>query len=317
MSNISDFLVRRAVQAVGVIWGIVTLVFLLRFLSPQDPASLVAPQDADSELIEAIRQDLGLDEPIIFQYRDYLLELVQGSLGYSYASKVQVNDLVVNALPATLELAFASLIFAVALSVPLGLISAKRRGSGVDSMSNSVSLIGLSTPNFWLGIMLILLLAVQFNIFPTSGRVSPTESLSQWAAHMVLPTVTLGTYFMALIFRMTRNNIIEELNKEYVRAARAKGLPENIVTLRYVMQNSMAPVITVAGLQLGVLIGGSVVVEAVFNWPGLGTLFVSALQSQDWPIMQGILIVVGIGYVSINILVDLINSRLDPRVNLA
>lgn len=313
----TSFLARRVAQSAAVIWGIITVVFLMRFLSPGDPASLVAPEGADAELIQRIREDLGLTDPVIVQYFDYLTGVIQGDLGYSYDSQIEVIDLLIIALPPTLELAFASLVFALVLSIPLGILSARKRGSGVDTTANLFSLGGLSTPNFWLGIMLILVVSVQFGLLPTSGRVPPTESLTHWAAHMILPTIALGTYFMALIFRMTRNNVIEEINKEHVRAARAKGLPSNIVMLRYVLQNSMAPVITVAGLQLGVLIGGSVVVEAVFNWPGIGSLFISALYNSDWPVMQGILIVVGIGYVVINIIVDMINSKLDPRVGLS
>ena len=317
MTDLMKFALRRVGQSVAVVWGIITLVFLLRFLTPIDPATLVAPDDATPALIEQIRQDLGLTDPIIVQYFRYLSEVARGDLGFSYGSGVHVNELIVNALPATLELAFASLIFAVIFSIPLGVLSAKKRGTNTDAATNVISLGGLSTPNFWLGIMLILLVPVQLGVLPTGGRVAPTESLLEWTKHMILPTVALGTYFMALLFRMTRNNVIEELNKEYVRAARAKGLPENIITVRYVLQNSMAPVITVAGLQLGLLIGGSVVVEAVFNWPGLGSLFIQALNTADWPIMQGILIVVGIGYVSINILVDILNAKLNPQVNLS
>jgi len=317
MADLTQFALRRIGQSVVVIWGIITLVFLLRFLTPQDPAALVAPDNASPALIDQIRQDLGLTDPIVIQYFRYLADVVQGDLGFSYGSGVHVNDLILGALPATLELAFAALVFALVISIPLGVLSANRRGTNTDAATNIISLGGLSTPNFWLGIMLILLVPVQLGVLPTGGRVGPTQDLVAWMGHMILPTIALGTYFMALLFRMTRNNVIEELNKEYVRAARAKGLPENIITVRYVLQNSMAPVITVAGLQLGLLIGGSVVVEAVFNWPGIGSLFIQALNTADWPIMQGILIVVGIGYVAINIVVDILNAKLNPQVSLS
>ncbi len=318
MSTLAEFIARRLAQGVLVVWGVVTTVFLLRFLSPTNPAVLIAPEDATAETIRRIEEDLGLNEPITVQYLDFMFRAVQGDLGFSYASNTAVTSRIIGSLPATLELAFASLVFAIAISIPLGIVSAKYRGSKIDYGSNLISLGGLSTPNFWLAIMMVLVLSVQFGLFPTSGRpFGPTENLSSWIAHMVLPTIALGTYFMALLFRMTRNGVIEESGKEYVTAARGKGLPEPLITYRYILQNSLAPVVTVAGLQLGVLIGGSVVVEAVFAWPGIGSMFIRALNSADWPILQGVLIVVGTGYVLINIIVDVINAQLNPQVALS
>lgn len=315
MSTLLPFIAKRLVQGVLVVWGVVTTVFLLRFLSPTNPAVLIAPEDATAETIRQIEEELGLNEPILVQYADFLIRAVQGDLGFSYASNTAVTGRVLGSLGATLELAFASLLFAIVISIPLGILSAKHRGSKIDYGSNLLSLGGLSTPNFWLAIMMVLVVSVQLGVLPTSGRpFGPTENVTSWVAHMILPTIALGTYFMALLFRMTRNGVIEESGKEYVTAARGKGLPEPLIMYRYILQNSLAPVVTVAGLQLGVLIGGSVVVEAVFAWPGLGSMFIRALNSADWPIIQGVLIVVGVGYVAINIVVDIINAQLNPQV---
>ncbi len=318
MFNYFAQLGRRLLHGIGVVWGVITIVFLMRFLSPNNPAVMVAPEGASTDLIRSIEEDMGLDQPYTLQYIDYLTDIAQGDLGYSYASGLSVSGKIITGLPATLELAVTSLIFAVVLSIPLGILSAIYRGSKLDYSSNLFSLVGLSTPNFWLGIMLVLLVSVQLGLLPTSGR--PNSIIQDpvgWLSHMILPTIALGTYFVALLYRMTRNSVLETSNSEYVKAAKGKGLFGPIIMYRYILQNSMSPVITVGGLQLGVLIGGSVVVEAVFAWPGIGTMFINALYAADWQTMQGILILVGVSYVLINLIVDIIIARLNPQVNLA
>lgn len=325
-----QFFAKRSLQGIVVVWGIITAVFMFRFISPTNPARLIAPDDASEELIRVIEEDLGLNEPILTQYTSYLSGVLQGDLGFSYSTNTPVRGRIIEVLPATLELAFAALIFAVVVSIPLGIISATYRGTKIDSASNLTSLAGVSTPNFWLAIMLVLLISVQWGVLPTSGRPiglgegmrmlvfeANVGGLTTWLSHMILPTIALGTYFMALLFRLTRNGVLEEMGKEYVLAARGKGLPNPLIMYRYVLRNSLTPVITVTGLQLGTLIGGSVVVEAVFAWPGIGRLFITALNLADWPMMQGVLIVVGVGYVVTNIFVDYLNSRLNPQVELA
>ncbi len=325
-----QFFVSRSLQGIVVIWGIITAVFMFRFISPTNPARLIAPDDASEELVRAIEIDLGLNDPILIQYVSYLTGVVQGDLGFSYSTNTPVRGRIIQVLPATLELAFAALIFAVIVSIPLGIISATHRGTKIDSVANLTSLGGVSTPNFWLAIMLVLLISVQLGLLPTSGRPiglgegirmlifqANIGGLTTWLSHMILPTIALGTYFMALLFRLTRNGVLEELGKEYVLAARGKGLPNPLIMYRYVLRNSLTPVVTVTGLQLGGLIGGSVVVEAVFAWPGIGRLFITSLNLSDWPMMQGVLIIVGVGYVVTNIFVDYINSSLNPQVELA
>lgn len=322
------FIAKRVLQGVGVVWGVVSIVFLLRFITPGSAINAVAPLDADRETRQAIARELGLNQPLHVQYGDYLVSLLQGDMGFSYVRGQEVTTLVFSKLPATVELAVAATVVAIGLSIPLGVVSATRRNQPVDWLATLFSLAGISTPNFWLGIMLILVLAVQLGIFQTSGRavaavevaaalVGPAsfvETLRLWLAHITLPAIALGTYFTALVTRLTRSGMLDELGKPYVRAARAKGLPEAVVRYKHALRNTLIPVITVLGLQLGTLIGGAVITEAVFSWPGLGTLVIRSINLRDWPVLQGSLIVIGTSFVLVNILVDVVYSSLDPRV---
>ncbi|PSQ50922.1 peptide ABC transporter permease [Halobacteriales archaeon SW_12_67_38] len=321
------FLLKRAVQGVFVIWGVVTVVFLLRFVTPGSPITFIAPLDASEALRQQIAADLGLNQPIYVQYVDYLVSLLQGDMGYSYIFDTPAGTLIFSRLPATLELAIAATIVAVVLSIPLGVISATHRHQPADYGATTFSLVGISTPNFWLGIMLVLVLAVQFSLFPTSRRVvgflpaietlfteGSVDGLVTWLAHITLPAITLGTYFTALITRLTRSGMLDELGKTYIRASRAKGLPETLVRYKHALRNTLTPVITVVGLQLGTLIGGAVITEAVFAWPGLGSLVIDAINARDWPLIQGSLIVIGAGFVIVNLLVDGLYATLNPQV---
>ncbi|PSP69634.1 peptide ABC transporter permease [Halobacteriales archaeon QH_9_66_26] len=321
------FLLKRAVQGVFVIWGVVTVVFLLRFVTPGSPITFIAPLDASEALRQQIAADLGLNQPIYVQYVDYLVSLLQGDMGYSYIFDTPAGAFIFSRLPATLELAIAATIVAVVLSIPLGVISATHRHQPADYGATTFSLVGISTPNFWLGIMLVLVLAVQFSLFPTSRRVvgflpaietlfteGSVDRLVTWLAHITLPAITLGTYFTALITRLTRSGMLDELGKTYIRASRAKGLPETLVRYKHALRNTLTPVITVVGLQLGTLIGGAVITEAVFAWPGLGSLVIDAINARDWPLIQGSLIVIGAGFVIVNLLVDGLYATLNPQV---
>jgi peptide/nickel transport system permease protein len=320
--------IKRTLQGVGVIWGVITVVFALRFITPGSVVNTVAPLDATQETRRAIRADLGLDQPIYVQYAQYLADLVQGDMGYSYVKGLAVTRMVFERVPATIELAVAATVVAIVLSIPLGVVSATRRNQPVDYGATLFSLGGISTPNFWLGIMLVLLFAVRFDVFQTSGRgvsavavttalVGPEPfipALQEWLSYITLPAIALGTYFMALITRLTRSGMLDELGKSYVRATRAKGVPETLVRYKHVLRNTMIPVITVLGLQLGTLIGGAVITERVFAWPGLGTLVIRSITNRDWPALQGSLIVIGAAFVIVNIVVDIVYAYLDPRV---
>jgi peptide/nickel transport system permease protein len=341
--SLGRFAIKRGVQGVGVVWGVITVVFGLRFITPGSAINAVAPLDASQETREAIAKELGLDQPLYVQYGQYIFDLLRGDMGYSYVKGQEVTGLVFAKLPATVELAVAATIVAIVISIPLGVLSATRRNQPVDYGATLFSLAGISTPNFWLGIMMILVLAVQLNIFNTSGRgvgfedvlcslvgldpvitgflgCSVTASapvfgtVIGWLSYITLPAIALGTYFTALITRLTRSGMLDELGKSYVRASRAKGLPETLVRYKHALRNTLIPVITVLGLQLGTLIGGAVITEAVFSWPGLGTLVIQSINLRDWPVLQGCLIVIGTSFVLVNLVVDTAYAYLDPQV---
>lgn len=350
------FLLRRTFQGILVIWGVVTVLFGLRAVSPGDPATLMLAEGASRELVEHVRESEGLNEPMYIQYLDFIQGLLVGDLGYSWQANRQVTTMVIERIPATLELTAAATVVAIAIAIPLGVISATRRNAPPDYGATMFSLLGISTPNFWLGLMLILVFAVWFGIphptmttsvfsvssvsfpyprtigigfynFPTGRRAvgfheailaivldrSVTE-LGTWLRHITLPAITLGTYFTALITRLTRSGMVDELGKPYVTATEAKGLPSVLVRYKHVLRNTMIPIITVLGLQIGTLMGGAVITETVFNWPGLGLRLLDALDTRDWPLMQGIIIFVAVAFVFINIIVDALYAYFDPRV---
>ena len=351
------FLVRRLLQGIFVVWGVVTILFGLRAVSPGDPANLMLGEGATPERIQLVREQEGLNDPIIVQYFDYLQMLITGDLGYSWRSNRSVNAMVIERVPATLELAIAATIVAIVIAIPLGVISATRRNQPADYGATLFSLLGISTPNFWLGLMLILVFGVWFGIpypaigtsvvvvagvgvpipssvglglfdFPTGRRGvgfadairaivynGSFSELGLWLQYITLPAITLGTYFTALITRLTRSGMIDEYGKPYVTATRAKGLPNSLIRYKHVLRNTMIPIVTVLGLQMGTLMGGAVITETVFNWPGLGLRLIDALSIRDWPLMQGIILFVAIVFVLINIVVDAVYQYLDPRVS--
>ena len=345
--SLARFLVKRLLQGVFVVWGVVTIVFGLRVIAPGDPANVLLPPDVAPEVRQAVIEDLGLDQPLYVQYWEFVTGIVTGvpeglynvamgrpvgglGLGTSLTTGTSVASRVGRSLPATLELAIAATIVAVVIAIPLGVISATRRHQPADYGATLFSLAGISTPNFWLGVMLIILLSVQLDLFPTSQRaigipgvfdllvsgqvVAAAEGLRTWLWYITLPAVTLGTYFTALITRLTRSGMLDELGKTYVRASRAKGLPESLVRYKHVLRNTLIPIITVVGLQLGSLIGGAVITEFVFDWPGLGQVLINSINSRDWPMVQGSLIVIAVGFVVVNIVVDMLYTYVNPRV---
>ncbi|WP_396611901.1 ABC transporter permease [Haloferax sp. S1W] len=328
--SLSRFLVKRSLQGLLVIWGVITVVFGLRFISPGDPANVLLPPDVDPDVRAEVVAELGLNEPLYVQYWEFISGIPVGDLGFSLVTRTPVTARVLAKLPATLELAIAATIVAIIIAIPLGVISATRRHQPADYGATVFSLVGISTPNFWLGVMLIIILAVQFDLFPTSQRPigidgvlmlffdgnlrEASDGLTTWLWHITLPAITLGTYFTALITRLTRSGMLDQLGQTYIRASRAKGLPETLVRYKHALRNTLIPVITVIGLQLGTLIGGAVITEAVFAWPGLGTLIINSINARDWPVLQGSLIVVAVGFVLVNILVDALYAYVNPQV---
>ncbi|MFB6071774.1 MAG: ABC transporter permease [Halobacterium sp.] len=326
------FLAKRAVQGLFVVWAVVTVVFALRYITPGDPVTFIAPLDASPALRHQIAVEYGLNRPIYVQYLDYVWGLLHLDMGQSFARGTSVSAEVMKVLPVSLELAVASTVVAVVFSIPLGVVSAVNRHQPSDYAATTLSLVGISTPNFWLGLMLVLLLAVQFNVFPTSGLAKingqtvlfvdavshlvrgETRWMVAWLAHITLPAVTLGTYFTALVTRLTRSGMLEELGESYVTALRAKGLPESLVRYRHALKNTLIPIITVLGLQLGTLIGGAVITERVFDLPGLGNLLIEAIKQQQWMLLQGCLIVISGGFVVVNTAVDALYAYVSPEV---
>ncbi len=326
--SLGKFLIKRLLQGVFVLWGVVTIMFALRAVSPGDPANLIVGEAADADIRDQVREQYGLNEPMIVQYLEYVQGILVGDFGFSYQSGGEVEVMVLRRVPATLELAIAATIIAILIAVPLGVISASHRNEPTDYSATLFSLLGISTPNFWLGLMLILLFAVQLGLLPTGRRpvgfgpamwtlltTGYAGELLTWVRHIILPALTLGTYFTAMITRLTRSGMIDELGKPYVTATKAKGLPGVLVRYKHVLRNTMIPIITVLGLQLGTLIGGAVITETVFSWPGLGDQLINALDSRDWPLMQGIIVFIAIGFILINIAVDALYASLDPRVS--
>ncbi|MFC7202388.1 ABC transporter permease [Haloferax namakaokahaiae] len=328
--SLSRFLIKRSLQGLFVIWGVITVVFGLRFISPGDPANVLLPPDVTPEVRAQVIAELGLDQPLYVQYWNFISGIPFGDLGVSLVTRTPVSARVVTKLPATLELAIAATVVAVIIAIPLGVVSATRRHEPADYGATVFSLVGISTPNFWLGVMLIIVFAVQLNVFPTSQRPigldgimmraidgnlgAAVDGFQTWVYHITLPAITLGTYFTALITRLTRSGMLDQLGQTYVRASRAKGLPETLVRYKHALRNTLIPVITVIGLQLGTLIGGAVITEAVFAWPGLGTLIINSINARDWPVLQGSLIAVAVGFVLVNILVDALYAYVNPQV---
>lgn len=302
-----SYLIRRTGHAILVLFGVATIVFILVRLSG-DPTQLLLAPNAKPEAIEALRAKLGLDQPLLVQYLNFLGSIIHGDLGNSLYFRVPALDLIAGRLPATMYLASVALVFALIVAVPAGVIAAVKRGSFVEGVVQLVVLVGQSTPAFWVGIVLILVFAVGLGWFPTGGM----DSFSS----VVLPAITLGFYLMAMVARLLRSSMLGVLNEDYVRTARAKGVSRGQVITKHAMRNALLPTVTVIGLEIGSLFGGAVLVENVFAWPGVGSLMVDAIHHRDYPLVQCIVLVLAAIFVLINLLVDLSYTILDPRIRL-
>jgi peptide/nickel transport system permease protein len=302
-----SFITRRLIILVPVVIGVSFLVFTAMYVLPGDAVdSMLAERGASAEELARLRSQLGLDQPFLVQYGRFIGRLVTGDLGSSIVTGRPVADQIASQLPATIQLTFASLLIAVVVGVPLGVIAAVKRGTWIDSLSMVVALIGVSMPNFWLGLLLILTFSLQLGWFPAAGT-------GDWR-YLVLPAVTLGFSGVAIIARITRSSLLEVIHADYVRTARSKGLRPSTVIVKHAMRNSMASVMTVIGLQFGALLGGSVVVETVFGRQGIGFLTVSGIQRADFPLVQVTVMLAALAFVVVNLLVDVTYSLLDPRI---
>ena len=301
-----SYLLRRLAQIVPLVLLVATLVFSLVHLIPGDPVEMMLGEGAQRGDIEKLRSDLGLDRPLGEQYLAFLGGLVRGDLGTSLHFKEPVTTLLLRHYPATLELALASMLVALLVALPLGILAAVYRGGSIDHLSRFFSLLGVSIPNFWLGPILILVFSVYLGLFPVSGR--------SGLASLVLPAITLGTALAGLLTRMVRSSLAEELHKDYLVTARAKGLGRTRVLMRHALKNALVPVVTIVGLQFGALLTGAIITETVFSWPGLGRLIIQAIALRDYLLVQGCVLVIALTYVLLNLVTDLAYAWLDPRI---
>jgi peptide/nickel transport system permease protein len=299
---------RQIFQAAIVLLNVSLVVFVLVRIVPGDPARLMLGMEASEEAVQAARAQFGFDRPLYVQYVQFVGGALRGDLGQSVRFRRPVGDLLRESFPATLELALAATVIALLLAVPAGIYAAVHRDGVLDRLLMAGALIGQAMPIFWLGIMLITLFSVRLGWLPTSGRGS--------LAQLIMPSVTLSTYVMALLARLTRSNMLDVLREQYVRTARAKGLRETVIVHKHALMSAALPIVTVLGLQVGALLSGAVVTETVFNWPGIGTLALRAIQQRDYPVVQGVVLVSAALFVLINGMVDLAYRYLDPRVRL-
>jgi ABC-type dipeptide/oligopeptide/nickel transport system permease component len=305
---VTEYVLRRLALSVVALLGVVTIVFLLLHASG-DPATLLVSQDATKQDIERIRQAYGLDQPLSVQYARFLGRVVRGDLGFSYRQGLPVAELIVERLRATFELALAGLAVAVLLGVPLGLIAAARHRSALDTAAMTVALVGTSVPSFWLGLLLIIVFGVQLGWLPVSGYGG--------LRHLVMPAFVLGGFYAAQVSRLTRTSLLEVLAQDFVRTARAKGLAARSVLLKHVLRNAALPVVTVLGLDFGRMLGGAVVVETIFAWPGMGRLAVQAVLGRDFPVVQGAAIMGAVVFLTVSLSIDLLYGVIDPRLRAA
>ena len=300
------FLAGRSVQSVVILIGVTMITFGLSFLLPADPVQLIAGRSATPETVESIRHQLGLDQPVPVQYLRYLGNLVQGDLGRSYVQRVEVNELIASRLPATLQLMAAAIFFELLLGLPAGIYSATRRNRTSDKVVMVLSFIGVSAPQFVVGLLLLYVFAYKVELFPLGGYGTP--------AHVVLPALTLGITIAGWYSRMSRSSMVDVLRQDYVRTARAKGMSESRVVLVHGLRNGMLPIVAMVGIDIGLYMQGVVVVEAVFGWPGIGQLAFQAIQRVDIPVIMAVTLVAAVGIVIGNLLADIATSFVDPRV---
>ena len=300
------YVIRRLWQSALTLVGVSVLVFVILRVVPGDPAKMLLPEGAPQSAIEELNRQLGLQEPLYVQYGLFIQSVFRGDFGQSFQYRAPALQVVTERLMATVQLALAAMLITVGVGVSLGIVAAVRRGTGYDYASTVLAVLGQSLPNFWLGIMLILLFGVALRWLPTSG-------FESWR-HLSLPAVTLAAFPMALVARLTRSSMLEILGRDFIRTGRAKALAERAVILRHALRNAAVPLLTVLGLQIGTLLGGAVITESVFAWPGMGKLVVDAIFFRDFPVVQTVLILSATLFVVINLLVDLLYTVIDPRI---
>lgn len=310
----TTYILRRLLLAIPVLLGVSFLVFWSIRWVPGDPAIAIAGELATPELVAQVREEMGLDQPVLVQYGRYLWRAVQGDMGRSVKSNLPVAQEITTRLPKTLTLAATSLVISALIGIPIGIFSATRRNTWFDGGSMTLALLGVSMPIFWLGLMLMILFAVLLpKWFDLPGPLLPPTGTGTWQ-HLVMPSIALAANSMAIQARMTRACMLEVLRQDYIRTARAKGQVERLVIYRHALSNALLPIVTIVGLQFGTLMGGAVLTETVFAWPGIGRLLVDAIGFRDYPIIQGTVLVIALGFVLTNLVVDILYAYLDPRI---
>jgi ABC-type dipeptide/oligopeptide/nickel transport system permease component len=302
----SRFLIRRLLLTIPVLLGVATLVFSLIHLIPGDPVQAMLGDSAAPEDIAAMRERLGLNRPLLTQYASFMTGALKGDLGRSLRTNQDVAGAIAERMPATFELAFASMLVAVLIAIPLGIVAAVWAGTSIDHLATTLALIGISMPTFWLGPLLAIVFSVSLGWLPVSGRGT--------LAHLVLPAITLGAPLAAVLARITRASVLEELRELYVLAARARGVSRAGSVLKHAFRNSLIPIVTVLGLQFGAVLTGAVITETIFGWPGVGRLLIQSISTRDYPAVQGCILLIAVTYVSMNLIVDVVYGFLDPRI---
>ena len=308
------YIVRRLLATIPVVVLVTVMVFLLLHITPGDPVVILLGEEASPDAVAALRHSLELDRPLPVQYGTWLWRAAHGNLGGSLRTHDPVTALILERYPATLELSALAMILSLCIAMPLGVVSAVHRNSWLDALVTPLAISGISMPSFWLGILLIWVFSVLLRWFPTVGFVPLGVSLTGNLHTLTLPVVTLGVALAAIVMRITRASVLQVLQQDYVRTARAKGVGERVVVLRHALRTALIPVVTVLGLQTGALLGGAVIVETIFALPGIGRLIVDSIFARDFPVVQGAVLVLAVSFIAVNLVVDLMYARLDPRV---
>jgi len=300
------FFLKRFLLLIPTLLGVVTIVFFLIHMIPGDPVEIMLGENALQSNKAELTRELGLDKPLSYQYIHYIVNLVKGDMGKSIFHRDKVSTIIFERFPATLWLSFYSMIVAILIAFPLGIIAAVRKYSFWDNSLAVISLLGVSMPNFFLGPILIYIFSLKWGLFPVSGK-------SDWLSY-ILPTITLGSALAAILSRMVRSSVLDTMDELYISTARAKGLPEKKILFVHALRNALIPVVTIMGLQFGALLSGAIITETVFSWPGIGRLLIEAIQTRDYPLVQGVVLIIAVTYVVVNTFVDLLYGFIDPRI---
>ena len=300
------YVIRRVLMLIPVMLGVAFVVFTIMFFTPGDPAKIMLGERAPAEEVARLRTQMGLDDPFLVQFVNFVGNALRGDLGRSLVTRRSVAAELFSRFPATMQLAAAAVLVAVAMGIPIGIVSATKQYSIFDGVSMALALVGVSMPNFWQGMMMILLFSIALGILPSSGYGTI------W--HLLMPALTIGTSAAATITRMTRSSMLEVVRQDYIRTARAKGLSENVVINRHALKNALIPIVTVVGLQFGYLLGGAVLTETIFAWPGVGRFMVDAIRQKDFPAVQGGVLLLALTFSLVNLVVDILYAYIDPRI---